>query len=540
MIEKKIPFVLCFTLLLFIQVFRAQVTITIPSGNLYSSVTPAEWRKPLGTYFGYERSAFIYTHSEIGQFGTINSISFYCDTLNNPGNVPINIYLKETVNAAFAGPSTVAAEESGAQLVYSGTLAATSLVKGQWITFVLSNPFLHATSNSIEVIVETNAGGSGNETSLAKGFYHYLTSIYAFQYWSADNTAPASIGTLSYKRPNVQFDMSLATACSGTPNGGITVSSVDTTCSNVTLSLSGSTSATGLTYQWEDSLSGGAWAAINGATSPVMVSSVSADTWFRCLVSCSSQSSYSTIKQVVMRNYLQCYCNSNLGGGCSSSAIDSVAIETTLLANASGCSTYIQYPASGNTCAQLASGQNYNLHTKFNGVVIASVWIDYDQNGMFDSVEWKQIVTTAQVDSDYVTVLSVPANAKTGLTLMRIRTRAAGNLNNYDDACTNFGSGETEDYFIGINYDVRVASQKKEGELVFYPNPASGVLYISGAKDQGILEIVSLAGTVVLNKTTHSVNGIMTIDISDLSTGVYFLKTNFGDRGSVKKLVISR
>lgn len=538
MTEKKIPYVLCFTLLLVIQVFRAQVTITIPSGNLQSSVTPAEWRKPLGTYFGFERSAFIYTHSEIGQFGTINSISFYCDTLNNPGNAPINIYLKEITSAAFAAPSTVATEESGAQLVYSGTLAVSSLVKGQWITFTLSNPFLHATANSVEVIVETNAGGSGNEINLAKGFYHYLTSIYAFQYWSADNTAPASIGTLSYKRPNVQFDMTLVTACSGSPNGGTTVSSVDTTCADVTLSLSGSTSATGLTYQWEDSLSGGAWTAISGASGSGLVSSISADTWFRCQVTCSSQSSYSTIKQVVMRNYLQCYCNSGLGGGCSNSAIDSVAIETTSLANASGCSTYIQYPAAGNTCAQLASGQNYNLHTKFGGAVIASVWIDYDQNGMFDSLEWKQIITTALVDSDYVTVLSVPANAKTGLTLMRIRTRAAGNQNSYDDACTNFGSGETEDYFIGINYDVSVSAQTKSQEPVLYPNPANQLLYIKGA--EGTIEIVSLEGNVVMSKTVNPVNGIMTIDVSDLSTGVYFLKTNLGSPSSVKKLVISR
>ncbi|HXB42064.1 MAG TPA: GEVED domain-containing protein [Bacteroidia bacterium] len=549
MIQKKHRYTLAFALLLFIQIFKAQVTITIPSGTVHTTgLLNSEWRKPFGTYFGYERSAMIYSHAEIGQFGNINSVSFYCDTINTPGNTPVTIYMKEVPSYTFTGGgTTVANEESGAQLVYTGTLTSAAFVKNNWTTITFTSPFLHATSNAVEIIIETNATGTGNELSLGKGFYHYSTSIYAFQYWSSDNIPPTNAGTFSYHRPNVQFNLTPVSGCSGTPNPGTTVSSVDTTCSGVSLWLTGNTSATGLTYQWQDSLSGGAWISIGNTTSSTLVTGISANTWFRCKVSCSNSSSYSAVKQVIMRNYLQCYCNMNLGGNCATSAVDSVAITTTTLANGlTGCSPnyYIQYPAIGNTCGQLASGQSYNLHTKFKGNVIASVWLDYNQNGMFDSLEWKQICLTSVTDSDYVSVLAVPANAKTGLILMRVRSRAAGNLNGYNDACVNFGSGETEDYFIGINYDVRTAEiGNPVSEILIYPNPATESILITGGFMPGEnvdVKIYSIEGSLQSETNVIYSGKPLKTDVSTLISGAYFVKISSAGFSIVKKMLINR
>ncbi len=548
---KKIPkYQFAIALLLFIQVLQAQVTITVPSGTLHTTgLTNAEWRKPMGTYFGYERTAMIFSHTEIGQYGTINSVSFYSDTIKTPGNTPVTIYMKEVPSFSFSAVgTTVANEESGAQLVYTGTLASTAFIKNNWTTITLSTPFLHATSNAVEIIIETNSTGTGNEINLGKGFYHYNTSVYAFQYWSQDNTPPTNSGALSYKRPNIQFDLTPVSGCSGTPNAGTTLSSTDTTCAAVSLWLTGNTAASGLTYQWQDSVASGAWTNITNATASSVVTSLNADTWYRCKVSCSSLFSYSTVKQVVMRSYLQCYCNTNLGGLCTTSAIDSVAIETTTLANGlTGCATnnYTQYPALGNTCAQLASGQSYNLHTRFKGNVIASVWLDYNQNGMFDSLEWKRIcLTSTVIDSDYVTVLAVPANAKTGLTLMRIRSRAAGNANSYNNACTNFGSGETEDYFIGINYNVNTTtSNNQSAAILLYPNPANESFNISGSFAAGetiAIKIYSIEGSLI-NESMEVYSGKpLKTDIYVLQAGSYFVKVSGKGFSIVKKMLINR
>jgi hypothetical protein len=263
------------------------------------------------------------------------------------------------------------------------------------------------------------------------------------------------------------------------------------------------------------------------------------------MISCSGLSAYSSVKGVEKKNYLQCFCNADLGGGCTGSAIDSVAISGTgLVTSSTGCSSnnYTLYPAQANTCAQLTNGQTYNLHTRFNGNVIASVWVDYDQSGSFDTTEWKQIATSTLVDSDYVTVLSVPANAKNGLTLMRIRSRAAGNINGHANACTNFGSGETEDYFIGINYDVAVASVKGQGEIVLYPNPASQNIWLAGnlAKGEDLrINIYSLAGEVESESQVIYKGEPIQIDISHLPRGAHFIKVTSTTSNLVKKFVVA-
>ncbi len=553
MIRKRIKFAFSVAFLLVIPILSAQVTISIPAGNPHTTgLSNAEWRKPLGTYFGYERSALIFKHSEIGQYGIITSISFFCDTsIHAPGKTPVRIYMKEQTDSVFLQNSVVSNEEIGAQLVYSDTISSSSFTIGQWVKLIFTTPFTHTTSRPIQVIVETNSTGTGNENTLSKSFYHYATvGFNTFQYWSADNTPPINVGTRSFNRPNIQFDMTSLSACAGMPNAGITIASVDTTCSQVSLSLQGNTSATGLIYQWQDSISGGVWTNIPYANYSTLNSSIGADTWFRCKVTCSAQSAYSVVKEVVLRNYLQCYCTANLGGGCSGgNAIDSVAIETTsLVIGHTGCSinNYLQYPASGNTCAQVAPNQNYNLHTRFNGNVIASVWMDYNQNGQFEITEWKQICTSAKVDSDYVTVLAIPASAKTGLTLMRIRSRASGNTNDSTEACANFGSGETEDYFIGINYPVGIYPSMGVGfekGLMLYPNPSSNTLYVKGnftVNELITCSVYSINGTLIGETENIYSAKPFSMDVSKYEVGIYFLKVSGKDFSLVKKVVISR
>jgi hypothetical protein len=553
MIQKRVKIVLSALFILFIQFLTAQVTISVPPGNSHTTgLANAQWRKPLGTFFGYERTAFLLTQSEIGVYGQINTIAFFCDTsIHSPGKTPLIIYMKEQTGSVFLMSSTVANEEMGAVKVYDDTLQSSAFVSGQWVVITLSTPFLKVSSRPLEVIVETNAGGTGNENTLSKSFYHSSTASFnRFQYWSADNSAPVNVGTRSFNRPNVELGMTTILPCSGTPAGGTTISSVDTTCSLVSFSLQGNSAASGLTYQWQDSIAGGSWISVPYANYTIFSTSISEDTWFRCKISCSAQTAYSTIKEVALKNYIQCYCTGNLGGGCNTgNAVDSVAIPTTqLVTSHTGCSTnnYIQYPATGNNCAQLASGQNYNLHTRFNGAVIASVWIDYNQNGSFDITEWKQICLSSKIDSEYVTPLAVPSSAKTGLTIMRIRTRASGNSNDSTEACTNFGSGETEDYFIGINYPVGISNPSVETtdkDLILYPNPATNTLYIglnSAVNEQIKYSLFSLNGSLVYETINQTKGSVFNVDVSSYMSGIYFLKATGKDFSLVKKVVISR
>ncbi|HXU27077.1 MAG TPA: T9SS type A sorting domain-containing protein, partial [Bacteroidia bacterium] len=562
-------FVLTFAFVLFIQIFSAQVTITIPTGNPPTntvSVTNVEHRKPLGTYFGYERTAFIYRHSELGMYGQINAIAIYCDSVNHPGNVPLNIYVRETSDSAFTSLSTVANEESGATLVYSGTIPSTSFVKNQWVNILFNTPFTHATSKPVEFIFETNATGSGNESVSGKFFTHYTatSSYYTSQYWNNDNTAPTSNGIASFSRPNAQITMTAISVCSGMPNAGTILSTSDTLClnENFVLSLQGNTSATGLSYQWQKSADGLTFFNISQADSTTLLQTLHDTVWYRCAITCTGQTAYSTIKQIILRDFMKCYC-SNLGGDCSSNtAIDSVAIENTTLANGlTGCSvnSYKLYPENGNTTAILDQGSSYTLDTRFNGNVGASFWIDYNQNGILENAEWTQICThspsiydtatvggvlTTQVDSVFKTTFTVPLNAQIGHTLLRVRSRASGNPNDSSTVCTTFGSGETEDYYVYISYPAGIKQiENGANQVSVYPNPAVNQLNVIANFNRNeniITSIYAINGSLVSQKENRYMGEPLTMDVSGLDAGIYFLKISTPEYTSTKKIIISK
>jgi len=181
------------------------------------------------------------------------------------------------------------------------------------------------------------------------------------------------------------------------------------------------------------------------------------------------------------------YCSTGLGGG-SYADIDSISIVGTTLANYSpgyASGYYTAYPAVGNTTATLLLGSTYTLYASFNGspnTAIASLWIDYNQNGTFESSEWVQICTNA---STATVSFTVPAGATVGTTGMRIRSRGNGNINGSGDACTNFGSGETEDYTITIASPVPCNGTPTAGTATASPASVcyngSSVLSLTGA-----------------------------------------------------------
>ncbi|MEO0312604.1 MAG: hypothetical protein RIQ89_2261, partial [Bacteroidota bacterium] len=106
-------------------------------------------------------------------------------------------------------------------------------------------------------------------------------------------------------------------------------------------------------------------------------------------------------------------------------------------------------PGAGTT-ATLIPGSSYNLDVTTDGSSIISIWIDYNQDGLYDAAEWNQVTTTSTANTPATISVTIPVTATPGLTGLRIRSRGVGNANGSTDACTNFGSGQTEDYQVSI------------------------------------------------------------------------------------------
>ncbi len=174
--------------------------VTIP----FIDSNPINDRKPFGSFYGYERTAMIYTASEIGLVNNsiITRLNFFVTSFQTTnGNAPYTIRMLNTTASSF-NATTYASEIVGATTVLAGNTVIPQTTPNEgWLGFVLTTPFVY-TGNNIKIIIETNAGGSGNELSTAKQFRWTDGSS---QTWQADTTAPTVLGTVQTSRPNIQL-----------------------------------------------------------------------------------------------------------------------------------------------------------------------------------------------------------------------------------------------------------------------------------------------------------------------------------------------
>ena len=110
------------------------------------------------------------------------------------------------------------------------------------------------------------------------------------------------------------------------------------------------------------------------------------------------------------------------------------------------------YPATGSTTTTVTAGQTYAFSAVSTTDItypssIASVWIDFNRDGVYSNSEWTQLWTSASSGSVNITI---PSDAVGGATGMRVRTRGSGYVNGATDACITMGSGSTQDYTITV------------------------------------------------------------------------------------------
>jgi hypothetical protein len=255
-----------------------------------------------------------------------------------------------------------------------------------------------------------------------------------------------------------------ATPCSGTPNAGTAVASATTVCPSTTvnMSLSNSTVASGITYQWISAPSAsGPWTPISGANIATYSTTISADTYFACILSCTASSAADTsvAVEVLSTPFFQCYCSTVNAGG-AGSLMNNVAFlngSSSFWNNNTATSqpTASPYYSAFTSGPDVIQGMDYNMGVTiqapsvYTGAIV-SVWIDYDHSGSYEPTEWTQVGTNIAGNTTGTINITIPMTAQTGNTGMRVRSRGAGNINGPGDACTNMGSGETEDYIINI------------------------------------------------------------------------------------------
>ena len=162
------------------------------------------------------------------------------------------------------------------------------------------------------------------------------------------------------------------------------------------------------------------------------------------------------------------------------------------------------------------------------------VWIDYNQNGSFDDsgelVYSRARTTTTPISGSF----TVPASALNGTTRMRVSMK----YNAYPTSCETFSYGEVEDYTVVISSTANqgIASGDRElinSDLSIYPNPVKHTLNIS------IMDAVGKTYTISNTLGQVIVKGDFTgiLDVSSLSSGVYFLQINTETDSLIKRFI---
>jgi hypothetical protein len=310
-------------------------------------------------------------------------------------------------------------------------------------------------------------------------------------------------GNFSYTRTTT-----VAAACSGTPTPGTVASTGGSSfCPGAsTLSLSGATVGTGLTYQWYYSAvsNAGPWTNL-GTNSSQSATGTAGPAYYYCTISCGVNSASTPVVSYTLNPYYNCYCTNTI-----SQTGDEDIINVTLngVSRSSTCASlpagtsgilekYTNWQPLGSMTTLAQAGSYAGSFTAGTcGSYYGEAWagyIDFNCDGDFNDPN-EQVMSGSGTNPGVVNFsVNVPSTAGGGLlsvgtptvlTGMRIMYYEQGSV---PAACSNGSYGEYEDFLITLQYAPPCSGTPNPGNTL-----SSAVSVCSGAS-----YTVSLQNTIV-------------------------------------------
>lgn len=466
------------------------------------------------------RSNLLYTNNELANVGitagsTINKIAFY--KIGNGASTAGFTFEIRMRNSATTAPLSTATTWANIVSTHTQVYATTSQTipaTTGWVEFTLTTPFVY-TGQNLEIAMSHDMTAIVGNPSTGPFDWQYTNGFQDYIIGSVSTTLPATLsGTVvNYKvRPNIQISYLSGAACNGMPLGGTTNGDL-LVCPGVAgnYSVSGSTSASGLSYQWQSSPNGFVWSDIVGATGPSYSQTITVPLSLRRRIICNAgpDTAYSTALSVSVNPFLNCYCTSNATAATNTS-IRNVTFAGLNNTSSSACDQYTNVTAD---TAFVNKGLDYPVSvlvedcegTGFSTQRVA-IFIDWNQNGLF--TDPGELIYDPGTLPGAATVLfsgniSVPLTAATGLTKMRvINVQSTAVIN----PCGTYTTGETEDYFINVQ-----PPPANEAGVLAITKPAVGACSLGqqiwvNVQNLGTNDLTSANFTVKVNGLNIPVN----------------------------------
>lgn len=423
----------CTTMLLFFlfsttisSTLKAQTDITIGTGTTGNTTT--SYPCPIQDYYEGSRAQYLYTAAELaaaGMFpGNITAIKFNVVSLGTAG-------VSEQYTIKIAGSSVTSLGTSTWETVNTTVYGPVNYQPVSGInTFTFSTPFVwNGTDNIIIEICNGDPNNTTTTTYTSNPVIPWTTNLafngsHTYRVDSQGNLCGTSTTTntgTQTTRPNIIFSWIPGTSCSGTPNGGAATSTqTNIICpgSSFTLSLTGATVASGITYQWQSSTNNITWTNISGATTASYTTTQnSALLYYRCVVTCNgSLSSNSSSVQVTAAStsyttlpFTETFENTWING-CDVRDIPSIYWRSSPATGnnswrreddgAAWTSTTGAYTPSGSNSAHSARFHSYSASSGTKGSL--SLFVDCSSGSSFKKINFDYINTSG---SDTLSVL---------------------------------------------------------------------------------------------------------------------------------------
>ncbi|MGI9191860.1 MAG: GEVED domain-containing protein, partial [Chitinophagaceae bacterium] len=294
-----------------------------------------------------------------------------------------------------------------------------------------------------------------------------LNSTTAYDFYVRANCGVGGVSNWSL----VSSGTTLQAPCTGTPPMAL-VSTSSSICSGTALPLTASGTSTdiGITYQWETSLDSISWAPLAGATtsSYTLAAGISVPTWFRLVTTCTNSTLTSVSNEigVTINPFYHCYAAST-----ATNTANEEILRVTIDAgsNSSNCASvgpgpgsvlnlYSNYRTLG-ALTSLEQGGGYPITLDLGSCAgdfarAAKVWIDFNQNGIFENPA-EMVYSTGNIAASTVNPTSnngtilIPLTANIGTTGMRVSYFETTEANIVPTGTPSI-YGEVEDYLVNI------------------------------------------------------------------------------------------
>ncbi|MCP9749438.1 GEVED domain-containing protein [Ferruginibacter sp. HRS2-29] len=280
--------------------------------------------------------------------------------------------------------------------------------------------------------------------------------------WTAllDGGNPASSPSLAQDLPfSISYTATGVVPCAGTPAPGNTIASVTTTCPGIAyqLSLQTPTTGDGVTYQWQSATTlAGPYTNIIGATAPTLTYSQAVATYYRCQVTCGGNTGTST--PVLVAASTGCYCTPGTVNCSLDDQITNVTLGTLNNNSTCGAGGYTNYTTNPAIVIPdvIKGGANpIRVTVGPGGTEYVGVWIDYNQNGTFETTEFTLLGSGN--GSTITGAVNAPAAALSGNTRMRVRVQYNTPVLSTQACAASSSFGEVEDYTVNLVPCVNVA-----------------------------------------------------------------------------------